>query len=233
MNKKLMDYNQFWSSAFDDMGEFVFLVDKNFNLIKANKSFIKFSGKTKKTLIGKKCYQLVHGTKESFTGCPHQKALKTKKSERSEFYEPHLKKWLSVGVTPIFDHGRKIVGSIHIAADISERKKAEEALKESEEKYRTLSYNIPGMIYRAGTDWSTQVITNLEEVCGYSIDEWYHQKMNWIDLIHPDDKQGVIASGYAKTKEVDLAQELGAGKYIKKPYTLEKIGVAVKKELEK
>jgi len=32
---------------------------------------------------------------------------------------------------------------------------------------------------------------------------------------------------------VGIAQELGAGKYIKKPYTLEKIGVAVKKELEK
>jgi len=32
---------------------------------------------------------------------------------------------------------------------------------------------------------------------------------------------------------VDRAQELGAGKYIKKPYTLEKVGVAVKEELEK
>ena len=37
----------------------------------------------------------------------------------------------------------------------------------------------------------------------------------------------------SKTKEVDFAQELGAGKYIKKPYTLEKIGVAAKEELEK
>ena len=50
--------------------------------------------------------------------------------------------------------------------------------------------------------------------------------------IYPGQK-AIIASGYAKTKEVDIAQELGAGKYIKKPYTLEKIGVAVKKELEK
>jgi PAS domain S-box-containing protein len=49
--------------------------------------------------------------------------------------------------------------------------------------------------------------------------------------IRPGQK-AVIASGYAKTKEVEMAQELGAGKYIKKPYTLEKIGVAVKKELE-
>lgn len=50
--------------------------------------------------------------------------------------------------------------------------------------------------------------------------------------IHSKQK-AVIASGYAKTKEVDTAQELGAGKYIKKPYIMEKIGLAVKEELEK
>ena len=50
--------------------------------------------------------------------------------------------------------------------------------------------------------------------------------------IRPGQK-AVIASGYAKTREVDTAQESGAGKYIKKPYTLEKIGLAVKEELEK
>jgi len=50
--------------------------------------------------------------------------------------------------------------------------------------------------------------------------------------IHPGQK-AIIASGYAKTKEVEFTQKLGAGKYIKKPYTLEKIGIAVKEELEK
>ncbi len=49
---------------------------------------------------------------------------------------------------------------------------------------------------------------------------------------HPGQK-AIIASGYSKTEEVDAAQKLGAGKYIKKPYTLEKIGIAVKEELEK
>jgi len=91
---------------------------------------------------------------------------------------------------------------------ITERQQSEEALKESEEKYRTLSYNIPGMIYRAGNDWSTQVITNLEKVCGYSIDEWDHQKMNWINLIHPDDKQGVIEGGSELAiKPISIIQE--------------------------
>ena len=50
--------------------------------------------------------------------------------------------------------------------------------------------------------------------------------------IRPGQK-AIIATGYAKTKEVDSAQELGAGKYIKKPYTLAKVGLAVKEELEK
>ena len=50
--------------------------------------------------------------------------------------------------------------------------------------------------------------------------------------IRPGQK-AIIASGHAKSKEVDLAQELGAGKYIKKPYTLAKVGVAVKEELKK
>ena len=50
--------------------------------------------------------------------------------------------------------------------------------------------------------------------------------------IRPGQK-AIIASGYSKTKEVDKAQGLGAGKYIKKPYTLPKVGLAVKEELEK
>ena len=50
--------------------------------------------------------------------------------------------------------------------------------------------------------------------------------------IHPNQK-AIIVSGYAETAEVKEAQKLGAGKYIKKPLTLEKIGIAVKEELEK
>jgi two-component system cell cycle sensor histidine kinase/response regulator CckA len=50
--------------------------------------------------------------------------------------------------------------------------------------------------------------------------------------IHPKQKT-IIASGFAETNDVKEAQKLGAGKYIRKPLTLEKIGLAVKEELEK
>lgn len=50
--------------------------------------------------------------------------------------------------------------------------------------------------------------------------------------LYPNQK-AIIASGFSETDDVKAAQKLGAGQYIKKPYTLEKIGIAVKDELKK
>lgn len=50
--------------------------------------------------------------------------------------------------------------------------------------------------------------------------------------IHPGQK-AIIASGYSKSGRVKELQKLGAGAYLQKPYTLEKIGVAIRQELDR
>jgi len=50
--------------------------------------------------------------------------------------------------------------------------------------------------------------------------------------IYPEQK-AIIVSGFSETKRVKEAQKLGAGSYVKKPYILEKIGLAVRTELDK
>ncbi len=45
------------------------------------------------------------------------------------------------------------------------------------------------------------------------------------------EQRAVIASGFSRTRKVKDVMALGAGQYIKKPYTIEKIGLAIKKEL--
>ncbi|MCP4689650.1 MAG: response regulator [Desulfobacterales bacterium] len=50
--------------------------------------------------------------------------------------------------------------------------------------------------------------------------------------LHPGQK-AIIASGFSETDRVKEALELGAGEYVKKPYSLKKIGVAVRKELDR
>jgi two-component system cell cycle sensor histidine kinase/response regulator CckA len=49
---------------------------------------------------------------------------------------------------------------------------------------------------------------------------------------HPNQK-AVIASGFSESARVKEAQNMGAGAYVKKPYSYEKIGLAVKGELMK
>jgi len=49
---------------------------------------------------------------------------------------------------------------------------------------------------------------------------------------HPAQK-AIIASGFSESERVKEAQKLGAGAYVKKPYLMEKLAVAVKEELGK
>jgi PAS domain S-box-containing protein len=46
-------------------------------------------------------------------------------------------------------------------------------------------------------------------------------------------QKAIIVSGYSESEQVRKTQELGAGQYLKKPYTLETLGLAVRKELER
>jgi YesN/AraC family two-component response regulator len=48
--------------------------------------------------------------------------------------------------------------------------------------------------------------------------------------IHPKQK-AIIVSGFSESDRVNAAYNLGAGSYVKKPYIIEKLGMAVKKEL--
>jgi len=50
-------------------------------------------------------------------------------------------------------------------------------------------------------------------------------------LEYKPDQKAIIASGFSETWRVKEAQRLGAGAYVKKPYTIDKIGQAVVAEL--
>ena len=50
--------------------------------------------------------------------------------------------------------------------------------------------------------------------------------------LHPKQK-AIIVSGFSESDRVYEAQALGAGTYVKKPYVIEKLGLAVKDELDR
>lgn len=102
-----------------------------------------------------------------------------------------------------------------------EQQAAQEALRQSELEYRTLASNIPGMVYRARSDWSTEIVSKSEEICGYLIEELNSEEVNWLDIIHPDDKERVIEGGsqlleepMALTQEYRIIAEDGSTRWV-------------------
>lgn len=80
----------------------------------------------------------------------------------------------------------KIVDNIN--KEVLDRKQAEEALRENEEKYRLLIKNIPSVVYKGYKDWSVEFIDKkFELLTGYDVDEFNSKKMKWSDIIVKED----------------------------------------------
>ncbi|MCK4889445.1 MAG: PAS domain S-box protein, partial [Candidatus Aminicenantes bacterium] len=95
-----------------------------------------------------------------------------------------------------FDKDNKPVEMFGTIQDISKSKIAEEALKDSEEKYRTLSSNLPGIVYRVhlSGEKNFEILNDsLEELTGYKIQELKSGGICSIDpLIIDEDREFVI-----------------------------------------
>ena len=60
-------------------------------------------------LIGKPCYEVIHGTKGPWLHCPHKKTLKDKRSATEEFFEPRLGIYLEVSTSPILNKKGEVI----------------------------------------------------------------------------------------------------------------------------
>ncbi|MFC1995720.1 PAS domain-containing protein, partial [Chloroflexota bacterium] len=93
----------------------------------------------------------------------------------------------------------RVVGDMFTS--ILERKKAEEDLRKSEEKYRTLTERLHELIYEGNpvTFVPTYVNNAIERIYGYTAEEWLSDPMLWEKTIHPDDKE-MVFTGLAKAQ---------------------------------
>ena len=117
-----------WRITFDSITDLVSIHDKNFRLVRVNKAFANVFKTAPAELIGKTCYELVHKTNEPPPNCPHVKTSAAKEPVTVGYFEPYLGIHLEVTTSPIFNEKGRVIGSVHVARDVTERKRMEERL---------------------------------------------------------------------------------------------------------
>ena len=96
---------------------------------------------------------------------------------------------IEISVSPVSYQGKPARQAV--LRDISERKQSEDALRESEEKYRLLVENLPSIVYRGYKDWSVDFFDGKVEVLtGHSMEEFNSGRMKWSELIVEEDIAG-------------------------------------------
>lgn len=133
--KKFYITQQEWEKTFDAINDLIVIVDKDFNITKANKKVFQYF--EEKNLIGKKCYEIFHSTNEPIDNCPFLKTLRTKISFTEEVVINE--NIFLVSVSPIFDDEGDVFGCVHIARDITNLKIIEENLRKKNQELTTLT----------------------------------------------------------------------------------------------
>jgi len=150
MHEKLELVARQWSNTFDTISDFVSVHDKDLKFVKVNKALADFLGKDPEELIGQHCFNVMHGLDHPWPECPHLTALNKGKTFSFEVHDDHIGVPLLVTCSPLKAEDGSMLGSVHVARDISEQKKAAEereklikALEENLAKVKLLSGFLP------------------------------------------------------------------------------------------
>jgi len=163
-------------------------VDADLKIIWANKTVVSDLNVSLEDVIGQFCYKILRGREAPCVGCSSLKARETGHIEKNTMYFPELGgKYFDSYSVPIIDEKEKITGFIQSSRDITEQKKTEKALKQSEKRFRDIIDNAPFGYYRIGKDGLWQYVNHeWERMHGYSGREIIGKSF---ELIQPEESR--------------------------------------------
>jgi len=215
--QRLVIAKEEWERTFDAVPDLIALIDLNHKIIRVNRPMAEKLCIRPEQAVGLHCFEVIHCTDAPPAICPHLKLIRDGNEHTSEVHEDHLGGDFLVTVSPLRDADGTLIGSVHIARDITERKRAIASLRESEEKFRTLMENLNVGVYRNTADHEGRFLwanTSLANMLGYdSVEDLV--KVPVIDLYrNPEERKKFLsdltACGVFKDRVLQLKKKDGS-----------------------
>ena len=166
---QILPAKQELEQAFDAVPDLITIIDKQYRIVRANKALADKLGMSPAEIktAGLPCYKYICGHEEPPADCPHGKILEDGRGHSFEIYLAQFDSYYLVTASPIRDEQGQLVGSVFIARDNTQKKQAEDLLRESEERVSAILDNA-----RAGivvVDAETHLIAEVNSLAAQMI----------------------------------------------------------------
>ncbi|MEA1959537.1 MAG: PAS domain S-box protein, partial [Chloroflexota bacterium] len=118
--------------------------------------------------------------------------------------------WFDVRVSPLYDRRNRLSGRLFMLQDITERKRAEESLRESEEKFKQMVGLLPEVVCEVDVSGNILFVSQVAfDVFGYDHAD-FDQGLNILEMIASEDQDRAVK----KIKRMMAGEELGSDEYL-------------------
>lgn len=187
----LMDSESFLNTIFDSIRDPFCIINRSYEIVRINDAYAKMTRKSPEELIGKICYKTLLDRSDICDGCIVLRSFLSGDSCAKEkmIEDEGMRTWVEIYTYPIDDGNGGISHVIEYTRDITERKRSEEALRSSEERY--------ALAAKGANDglWDWDLTTNRiyysyrwESMVGYGEGELTPRPDEWFSRVHPDDR---------------------------------------------
>lgn len=147
--ENILRAKQEWEQTFDAVSDLVFITDADHNIVRVNRTLAERCGLAPGELVGKKCFNVMHGTDSPPCNCLHAEILKIGKPQTSEFTIEKFHGTFEVKMSPMFNAKGEIIAGVHIARDVTGKKRSEELLAAQQKQLEEINSSLEDRIERA------------------------------------------------------------------------------------